>query len=244
MYLLCREQNTASCIALKRKIKAWHHPQASQKDGQSNPHVVQSTRMVPKYSLCRPKSCKGSVLSEHPFSVAASEGTSSSLCEEIRKLVARLTCHIAHAFDGQQNMVLMFFLGRDSSVDIVTRYRLDGAGIESRWRWNFPHPSRPAPGPTHPPIELVGIFPGGKGAGALRWPSTPSIAEVKERVELYIYSPSGPSWPVLGRTLPFPISNTVYSCSRYGVVAARLTSGRPCSVVPLSKTFTRFGGHS
>ena len=26
----------------------------------------------------------------------------------------------------------------------------------------------------------------------------PSGAEVKERVELYIYSPSGPSWPVLG----------------------------------------------
>jgi len=26
-------------------------------------------------------------------------------------------------------------------------------------------------------------------------------AEVKERVELYLYSPSGPSWPVLGLTL-------------------------------------------
>jgi hypothetical protein len=26
----------------------------------------------------------------------------------------------------------------------------------------------------------------------------PSSAEVQERVELYIYSPSGPSWPVLG----------------------------------------------
>jgi hypothetical protein len=31
---------------------------------------------------------------------------------------------------------------------------------------------------------------------------TPSSAEVKERVELYLYSPSGPSWPVLRRTLP------------------------------------------
>jgi hypothetical protein len=27
-----------------------------------------------------------------------------------------------------------------------------------------------------------------------------SRAEVKERVELYLYSLSGPSWPVLGRT--------------------------------------------
>jgi hypothetical protein len=30
----------------------------------------------------------------------------------------------------------------------------------------------------------------------------PSTAKVKERVELYFYSPSGPSWSVLGRTLP------------------------------------------
>jgi hypothetical protein len=27
---------------------------------------------------------------------------------------------------------------------------------------------------------------------------TPSSAEVKERVQQYLYSPSGPSWPLLG----------------------------------------------
>jgi len=32
--------------------------------------------------------------------------------------------------------------------------------------------------------------------------SPPSSAEVKERVELYLYSLSGSLWPVLGRTLP------------------------------------------
>ena len=32
-----------------------------------------------------------------------------------------------------------------------------------------------------------------------------SSAEVKERVELYLYSPSGPSWPVLGKSLPLPL---------------------------------------
>jgi hypothetical protein len=32
-----------------------------------------------------------------------------------------------------------------------------------------------------------------------------SSARVKERVELYLYSPSGPSWPVIGRTLPLPL---------------------------------------
>ena len=31
----------------------------------------------------------------------------------------------------------------------------------------------------------------------------PPSAEVKERVNLYLYSLSGPSWPVLGLTLPF-----------------------------------------
>jgi hypothetical protein len=46
-------------------------------------------------------------------------------------------------------------------------------------------------------------FPGVKrpGRGVAHPPS--SSARVKERVELYLYSPSGPSWPVLGRTLPF-----------------------------------------
>ena len=46
--------------------------------------------------------------------------------------------------------------GRDSSVGIATRYRLDGPGIESRWGGrDFPHPSRPALGPTQPPIQWV-----------------------------------------------------------------------------------------
>jgi len=31
----------------------------------------------------------------------------------------------------------------------------------------------------------------------------PSSAVVNERVELYLYSPSGPSWPVLGFTFTF-----------------------------------------
>ena len=48
------------------------------------------------------------------------------------------------------------------------------------------------------------VFPGCKEAGVWRWPPTPSSAEVKERVELYLYSPFGPSWPVLGWPLPLP----------------------------------------
>ena len=34
-----------------------------------------------------------------------------------------------------------------------------------------------------------------------------SSSEVKERVQVYFYSPSGPSWPVLGWTLPFYLTN-------------------------------------
>jgi len=34
-------------------------------------------------------------------------------------------------------------------------------------------------------------------AGVWRWPPTQSGAEVQERVELCLYSPSGPSWPFL-----------------------------------------------
>ena len=48
--------------------------------------------------------------------------------------------------------------GRDSSVGIATRYRLDGPGIECRWGRDFPHPSRPAPGPIQSPIQWVPRF--------------------------------------------------------------------------------------
>jgi hypothetical protein len=81
-------------------------------------------------------------------------------------------------------------VGRDSSVGIATRYGLDGPGIESRWGRDFQHLSTPALGPT-------GVKRPGRGVD--HPPS--SSAEVKERVELYLCSPSGSSWPVIGRTL-------------------------------------------
>jgi hypothetical protein len=83
-------------------------------------------------------------------------------------------------------------VGRDSSVGIATRYGLDGPGIESRWGQIFPHLSRPALGPTQPPVQWVRGFSRG-----VKWPGRdvdhppPSIAEVKGGVELHLYSPLG-----------------------------------------------------
>ena len=48
----------------------------------------------------------------------------------------------------------------------------------------------------------TGSFPGVKRPGRGVDQPPKSIVEVKERVELYLYSRSGPSCPVLGQTLP------------------------------------------
>jgi hypothetical protein len=38
-------------------------------------------------------------------------------------------------------------------VGIATGYGLDGPGIESRWRRDLPHLSRPTLGPIQPPVQ-------------------------------------------------------------------------------------------
>jgi hypothetical protein len=62
---------------------------------------------------------------------------------------------------------------------------------------------RPVLWPTQPPAEWVeGLFPGVKWLeSGIDHPPT-SSTKVGERVELYFYFLSGPSWPILSCTVP------------------------------------------
>ena len=76
---------------------------------------------------------------------------------------------------------------------------LDGPGIESRWGARFSASVQTGPG-AHPTSYTMGTgsFPGVKRPESGVDHPPLSSAEVKERVELYLYSPFGPSWPVPG----------------------------------------------
>jgi hypothetical protein len=75
-------------------------------------------------------------------------------------------------------------------VGIVTFNGPDGLGIKFWWQQDFLHLASHAVG--------TGSFPGVKWPGHGVDHTSPPSAEVKEGVELYLYSTSGPSWPVLG----------------------------------------------
>ena len=84
------------------------------------------------------------------------------------------------------SFILLSQGGRDSSVGIVTRYGLDGPGIESRWGVRFSVPVQNGPG-DHPTSYTRGTvsFPVVKRPG--RGVDHPPIssAEVERRVVLY-----------------------------------------------------------
>jgi hypothetical protein len=91
-------------------------------------------------------------------------------------------------------------LGRDSSVGIATCYRLDGPGIESRWRRGFPHPSSLDLGPTQPRAHKHRVsFPRVKRIGRAADHPTLSGADVKEKSRAIHLLPSAFSWQVVRR---------------------------------------------
>ena len=79
-------------------------------------------------------------------------------------------------------------------------------------------------GPAAHPTSCTmgtGSFPGVKRTG--RGPDHPPTSKRRghERVELYLYSPSGPSWPVIGRTFTF--TYTIYDDCRFVDTVKRRT---------------------
>ena len=89
--------------------------------------------------------------------------------------------------------------GRDSAVGITTALQAERSGDRIPVGARFPAPVQTGPG-AHPASYTMGTgsFPGVKRPGRGVDHPPPSSAEVIGRVELYICSPSGPSWPVLG----------------------------------------------
>ena len=130
--------------------------------------------------------------------------------------------------------------GRDISGGIATRYRLDGPGIESRWGARFSEPVQ-----TDPEGGYRFSFPGVKRPGLGFDHPLPSSAEGKERVELYLYSPSGPSWPILGWTLPVrriretAVRNILIKCLAFFLEASLLLFPLHflCYALPLYLTY-------
>ena len=102
------------------------------------------------------------------------------------------------------NALIYSTVGRDSSVGIATRYGLEGPWIESRWGARFSAPVQTGTGAYPASCTMgTGSFLGVKLLGRGAYHPPPSKCRGQERVGLYLYSPSGPSWLVMGAPLPF-----------------------------------------
>jgi len=89
------------------------------------------------------------------------------------------------------HQVLRSSVGRHTSVGIVTRYGWAVRGSNPDGDARFSAPVQTDPG-AHPASYkcIRGPCSGDKAAVAWHWHRLPSEAVVKERIELYIYSPS------------------------------------------------------
>ena len=111
--------------------------------------------------------------------------------------------HSAHSDIKTKSLKYNYYKSnqRHSSVVIATGYGVDGPGIESHWGGGGTRFSALVQiGPEARSASYTmgtGSFQGVKRPGRDVDHPPPSSAEVKESVELYLYSISGPSWPVI-----------------------------------------------
>jgi hypothetical protein len=107
--------------------------------------------------------------------------------------------------------------GPGSSVGIAIDYRLDGPGIESRWGRDFSHTSRPALGPTQPPVQWIpGLSRGVKRPG--RGADHPPLLTPRSRKSRAIpLLPSGPLVGCIGWPLPLPSLTQLLAFTGYSV---------------------------
>jgi hypothetical protein len=104
---------------------------------------------------------------------------------DTRARTFRLFLH--HSTKMAINIPLFTTVYKATTVRRATHYGQDGPGIGSRWRRDFPHQA----------------FPRVKRPGRDADNPLSSSTDVKERVEPYVYSLSGPLGPVQGWTLHF-----------------------------------------
>jgi hypothetical protein len=130
-----------------------------------------------------------------------------NMSKHVRKNSIGSNCSVVHriAAGGVSQpsgvCVCVFVLYREPGElsGIALDYGVDDRRFESRRGLGiflFTTASRPALGPTQPPIQWVpgALSLGAKRSGRESYQSPPSSAKVKKCVELYLRSPNTPSW--------------------------------------------------
>ena len=83
--------------------------------------------------------------------------------------------------------IITWYKTQSEPGSVATGYVLDGKGIESRCRRDFPHPSRTALGPTQPPIQWVlGLSRGKERPRRHADPSPPTSTVVKKEYRILL----------------------------------------------------------
>jgi hypothetical protein len=141
--------------------------------------------------------------------LTSSESLKPAICkipEQAYFQVLKFPTRVIHLYVSSAHLSARYqrtLWATDSSVGTATTLRTGRSTDRIPVRVRFSAHVQASLGPTQPPLyNGYRVFPWCKAARTWHWAPTPFIAKVKERVELYIYSPSGLSWAVLGWPLP------------------------------------------